>query len=464
MDERHPHAAHHTRAWLVFAVSVLIAAGAFALIPLVGRLPPFDRLITDPVFFRRGLVVHVNLALVLWFTSFIAAMLHLLPGAGAPWTRAGVWLATGGVALLAVASGIPGAAPILSNYVPMIDHPLFVVGHVLFGSGVLISLLDRRLVADGQGWYGLRPEAVPGLRAAGVALVVAALCFAGAALSPPAGATGEVYWELVNWGGGHVLQLASTAAMVAVWLHLLGEALGRPVISRRAANALFGLLLLPWLFAPLLTLYGAADIRYHSGFTSLMRFGIFPAVTVVLVACLVALARARREGRLEGWLRDPRLTGFAVSAALTVVGYGLGASIRGSTTMVPAHYHANIGAVTAAFMAMSWVLFDAVGWPVPTPRLRRLSAIQPPLFGVGQLIFAAGFAMAGTRGMGRKAYGVEQADRDLVETIGLGVMGLGGLLAVAGGLLFLWIAVAAVRGRKANAARPLMTDAASSPR
>ncbi len=449
-----------TRVWLLFAVGVLMAAGATALIPLIGRLPPFDRLITDPVFFRRGLVVHVNLSLVLWFTSFMAALLATLPGAGAPWTRAGAPISAGGVALLCVAAGIPGAEPILSNYVPMIDHPLFVAGHVLFGFGLLLSLADARLVAAGEGWMALRPESIPGVRVAGVALVLAALTFLGSWLSAPVGATPEVYWELVNWGGGHVLQLASTAAMVAVWLHMLGGALGRPVISRGISVALFALLLLPWMAAPLVTLWGTQDIRSHATFTELMRFGIFPVVSVFLLACLRALRQAHQEGRLgRASLRDPRVTGFLVSAALTVVGWILGACIRGSNTMVPAHYHANIGAVTASFMAMSWVLLDAVGWPLPSLRARRLAAVQAPLFGVGQLVFALGFALAGAQGMMRKAYGSEQAGRDALETLGLAVMGAGGLMAVAGGLLFLWIAVACVRARAPAGARSIpLTD------
>ena len=53
------------------------------------------------------------------------------------------------------------------------------------------------------------------------------------------------------------------------------------------------------------------------------------------------------------------------------------------------------------------------------------------------MIFAAGFAIAGAYGMSRKAYGAEQASRGLVESIGLGVMGLGGFIAMVGGVLFL---------------------------
>jgi hypothetical protein len=45
--------------------------------------------------------------------------------------------------------------------------------------------------------------------------------------------------------------------------------------------------------------------------------------------------------------------------------------------------------------------------------------------------------------MGRKLYGAEQATRTLAESIGLAVMGVGGFVAVAGGVVFLLVVVAA---------------------
>ena len=115
--------------------------------------------------------------------------------------------------------------------------------------------------------------------------------------------------------------------------------------------------------------------------------------------------------------------------------------------MVPAHYHASIGAVTAAFMAFTYPLLSALG--APGGRFRSAGTWQPALYGAGQMVFAAGFGIAGSAGMGRKTYGNEQHARGLVETIGLGVMGAGGLVAIAGGVLFLAIAINAWRSARA---------------
>jgi heme/copper-type cytochrome/quinol oxidase subunit 1 len=117
--------------------------------------------------------------------------------------------------------------------------------------------------------------------------------------------------------------------------------------------------------------------------------------------------------------------------------------------MVPAHYHASIGGVTAAFMTLSYLVLTALGLSIESPKIKRAASWQPVVYGVGQMVFAAGFAMAGAYGMSRKVYGAEQASRGLAESIGLGVMGIGGLIAIAGGVLFL-VVVAVVWRRGAS--------------
>lgn len=438
------------RQWLFLAVAVLATAGAFALLLVFARMPPFDRLVTDPAFFRRALVIHVDLALVFWFVAFLAGLLYLLPGRAAPWTYAGVRVSAVGIVLCAFAAAIPGAEPVLANYIPMIDHPLYTAGLLTFGAGVLVAFADRRLLAEAPAHHPVDPAVLAGLRAVGVGLLLVAVTAFGSALGRPVGELDAFgFWELVNWGPGHVLQLVTETAMVSIWLLLLGSATGRPAMARSTAALLFGALVLPWMGAPLLTLGGTQSGYYRAGFTALMRWGIFPVVTIFAALCVRALVRAWRAGDLGARpLADLRVSGFLVSLGLTALGFVLGALIDGSNTIVPAHYHAAIGAVTAAFMTSAHLLLDWVGVPQASPRLRRLASWQPAVYGLGQMVFALGFALAGAHGTARKVYGAEQA-RGFVETIGLGVMGIGGLVAVAGGLLFLVVVI----GRRLGATR-----------
>ncbi len=436
---------HCAGQWLGLALGVLALAGVFSLVVVIGRMPPFDRLVTDPLFFKRGLVVHVNLALVAWFYSFVAALLFLLAGRRAPgWlARHAVHASALGVAMMLLAAGAPGSQPVLSNYIPMIDHWLFGVGQLLFAAGVLVSFVGRRLLtarAPRAGFLAIPGAARMGLRATALVLVLAALTFAITSQRITPGLPIEAHYELLFWGGGHVLQLCCSIAMISVWLVLLDSALGRSPISAHAAAILFGAMVVPWLASPVLAALGTWSPGYREGFTFLMRWAIFPVLGLFLIACLRLLLVEWRAGRIGlASLADPRIAGFLASALLTLLGFALGAGIRGSNTMVPAHYHASIGGVTAAFMTITYLLLRGFGFSIASRRLRRAAAWQPVVYGVGQIVFASGFALAGVYGMSRKAYGAEQAGRGLGESIGLGVMGVGGLIAIVGGLLFLGI-------------------------
>jgi hypothetical protein len=434
------------RRFLAVAVSALVIAGVLSMLLVVGRMPPFDALVRDPLFFKRCLVVHVVLALVVWFYAYAAALLGSLSSRGqsSVASRIGPFVAGAGVVTIVGSAWITGARPVLANYVPMIDSRAFEIGLVAFGAGVLLGVSDTRLLGSSPtdgGFLGIPAAAVPGMRATALALLLAAITFATSWLLAPSGLTTDALFELANWGGGHVLQLASTSAMLSVWIVLLAGALGRAPLSRDTAAAVFAVLATPWLAAPLLAARGIQDVAARSGFTWLMRLALFPAVLVVLAAGLNAVARARASAR------DPRVLAFLVSGALAVTGFVLGALVRGSTTTVPAHYHASIGAVTVSFMALAYPMLEALGHPVRSARARRLAGVQPTVYGVGQLVFVGGFALAGAHGMARKAYGAEQQIRDGWATAGLVVMGIGGAAAVAGGILFLCLVLSALRRR-----------------
>jgi hypothetical protein len=446
------------RRWLGLSLLVLVLAGLFALAVVVGRMPPFDRFVSDPVFFKRCLVAHVNLALVAWFYSIAAALFFLLPARQrAGWlARHSVHVAGAGIAMQLLGAGIPGASPMLSNYIPTVDHWSFQGGQLLFGIAVLASIVDRRFLPDWgrSGEWGRSSEplvvialpagVVSGLRAARAALLLAALTFAFSWLRAPSSLAAAAYADLLVWGVGHVLQLVCTLGMLSLWLWLLDSALGEAPISALAARWLFAALLLPWLFAPVFALAGTSSAGYQVGFTALMRWCIFPVVTIFLILCIGAVVRGWRAGRISSAsFADFRLSAFLVSGLLTLAGFGLGAAIRGQSTIVPAHYHASVGAITVSFMAATYLLLPLLGFTLPSGWLRRARVWQPAVYGAGMLVLAAGFALAGAHGMGRKIYGAEQAARGGAETLGLGMMGVGGLAAIVGGILFIAVVSAA---------------------
>lgn len=426
------------RGWFLFAIGSLVLAGLLSLTLVIGRLPFLGWLFTDPLFFKRALVVHVDLAIVVWFQAGTLAFLGWALGSRLHrgTTMVALTLALAGVLGLLVGAVMPGALPVLSNYVPVIDHPIFFAGLVCWFAGVAVFFLMSLVTPARTDARALNAGTVLALRASAAANVLGILTFAGAWLTTPAAAP-LPYYELIFWGGGHVLQVANVATMLALWLHLQHRLTGDFALGRGTVAALMSALLLPQVVMPWLAFSGTTGTAYFSMATYLMRWTIFPVVLVVLGALVRHLWRHRAG--MEA--RDYRLAGLAGSAILTLMGFVLGAMIRTSTTLVPGHYHCAIGAVTIALMAAAYEFCTAAGPAEIVPAPLRRARLQLVLFGAGQAVFGLGFALAGAYGMGRKQYGAEQHVRSLGEYLGLTVMGVGGLVAVIGGVFFLTVMV-----------------------
>lgn len=431
-------------AWLYVAVAVLLAAGLLAVLLVLGRMPPFDALVSDPDWFRRCLAVHVVLALVLWFQSFAAVLMLALPahprrGALA---RVGAALAAFGTVALIGSAWLPGTEAVMSNYVPVLDHPVFGLGLAAFAAGVVAVALSRVLLPNDREVLGLGLPAhvAPFLRAAIVAVLLAGLTLVGSRLNLTPGLETRAHYELLFWGVGHVLQFVNALGLVVVALWLTTDFTGREPMSRRTAGWLAAVAILPWLAAPLLPMAGTWSATYRVGFTRLMQYATLPVPLVVAWLCVRTLRAAARDHaiRLRG---DLRIRALGAAAVLTLLGLVLGALIREANTVVPGHYHASIGAVTAAFMAAALVLLPRLGLGHAVDLQSRVARWQPAIYGTGQAVFALGFAIAGAP---RKVYGTEQVGRDALQTAGLVVMGVGGLVAVAGGIAFLVLFVRAV--------------------
>ena len=442
------------RSWFLFAIGSLVLAGLLSLTLVVGRLPFLGWLFTDPLFFKRALVVHVDLAIVVWFQAGTLAFLGLALGPRLHRGVTAVALALAGAGVLGMLVGavMPGAQPVLSNYVPVIDHPMYFVGLIgwFAGAGLFFALvLVTPARTDAK---ALAPSAVIALRASAAANLLAIVTFVISWRMTPAAAP-AVFYELVFWGGGHILQIGNVAAMLALWLHLLHRWSGRAVLGPAAMLALMTALVLPQFVLPSLALGGTTSTGYFSMATHLMRWTIFPVVLVVLGAGVAQVWRLRVTA---DW-RDYRFIGLAGSATLTVLGFILGSLIRSSSTLVPGHYHCAIGAVTIALMTAAYDFCAAVAPNDAKPEAPRRARLQLTLFGAGQAVFGLGFALAGAYGLGRKQYGVEQHVRTLGEYLGLSVMGLGGFVAVVGGIFFL-----AVMLRRIGAWRPGFSPAPTS--
>ena len=424
--------------WIILAVTTLALAGALALSLVVGRAPFIAELIDDPRFFRRALVVHVVLSLWAWFFAYAAGLRSMIDGPGNRWRfKLARLTAAGGVGAMVVSSAM-GAEPLLVNYIPVIDHPLFLVGLALFFGGAALEICR---------WPKARPSvdrnvpasAAIAWRAASVPMALGAIVFAITWFKMPGDLPADIYYELLFWGAGHTLIVVSLLVMLGAWFYLLRDWRGRSPVGAKLSLLISAALVAPWFAAPFMALAGPTSGTYIRGFTRLMQFGLAFPVGLALIVCALRCGRSG-VNRAARWA-------FVISAAMTAVGFGLGAMIRGSDTMIPAHYHASLGAITVALMALTYVLLEEKGWAPNKRWWPKFARLQPLAFGVGQLVFALGFAIGGIFGADRKTYGSDQVVDSVGAIIGLGTMGIGGLIAVAGGGGFLLLMTIAARER-----------------
>ncbi|SMO66155.1 hypothetical protein [Gracilimonas mengyeensis] len=442
-----------SQAWILFSIFALILAGFLSLFIMLGRAPYINDWMFGTEWMRRILVVHVNLALTVSFYAFITGLFLMIPSSQTFINKRQLLsfgMALASTLVLTISGFIPIGEPILSNYVPVIDHPIFIVGLCFFALSLILTYCDERLLPNFVRYtyiseFNFPVSIIPILQSAVIILVIGVLNFLHAWVITPAELSPEVYFELVLWGGGHVLQFTNMAAGAAIWGLLFHSTTQKHFMSYRTNFILFGLYALPLFFTPFLLLEGTTTALYITGFTRYMQWGIFPVITVVTVIVIIRMIQNRTFFKLKTILSNPAYTGLVWSLFLTISGFILGAMIRGSNTMVPAHYHATLGAVTIAFMAGTYELMGYYGYPSPSWKSKKQEAIQLLIFGVGQTIFVSGLAVAGTYGLARKVFGEEQLILSPEIYVGLGLLLVGGLTAILGGILFLKNILAYIR-------------------
>ena len=435
-------ARRNTSAWLVLGLVSLVFAGVFSILLVTARTPLVQELIPFIDFFRIALVVHVTLSVLIWLLAISAALWSLGATTEQPWwDRVSFSLAAVGTLVIIVCPFLGAGDPLMNNYVPILQHPLFYWGLGLFAAGIFSHLIRAilgraRVAAKLDGTNALQFGITLSTLLTGFALIAIFASWRGL----PAGMDGQIYFEFLFWGGGHIVQFSYTLLMMVAWVVLAYASGGRFELTPRLTLVFLVFLALPVITVPFM--YMAHDIvtaGHRIAFTELMKYGGLSCLPLGL-AVAASLWRANKPKGEGRYLRAALLS----SIGLFAVGGVLGFMIAGLDIVIPAHYHGATVGVTIAFMGLTYYLLPRLGFgPLP----ERMAIWQPYLYGSGQLMHIIGLAWSGGYGVQRKTAGAAQGLEGIGQTAGMGLMGLGGLVSIIGGLLFLVVAWKSLRGK-----------------
>lgn len=417
-------------AWLSIAVGFLLASGIYPLLLALARTT-YDMPWKD--LFYTALVMHVDFTVLWWLLGIAGVFFSLNSTSRLP---QGGWLAMLLVILggfFAAVSPLTGDAnPLTNNYVPMLENRYFIKGLIVFGGGVLLMVLRALFATPVLSMWRNDAEAAVrfGIFTAAVAAAIALAAIAVSYAIIPGLPGGREYYEALFWAGGHVLQFTHTALMLVAWLWLASVCGARLPVTPRIIMILFALgaaavLFTPWPFIS----YGMTDPQFSVWFVWLMRDANSIAAVPIAAAVIWGLLQGRGVPAENRHLRDALL----FSILLFAIGGVLGVFIGESSTLITAHYHGSIVAVTMAFMAMTYHWLPVFGFSRPN---LRLAAWQIWTYAIGQLIHIIGLAWGGGHGMKRKVVGTTQELDIHALVTPQDLVGIGGVIAVVSGILF----------------------------
>ena len=429
------------RGWAGLAILSLALAGVFALLLAISRIPGVENIPLWPLdFFNKGLVIHVVFSFIVWFLSVFGAILSIatirLGGVSGLLEKFLLVAAYASTVMLFAPSFMNRGEATLNNYIPAITDPLYYGGLVTLGGSLGIMAL-RLLVAllTGQGRW--REPFCFGALVAAFLYVLALTEFIITAVSLAGEDFSYEFNEALFWGGGHTLQYVNLALLfIALGTLLSLGTNGRRSVSGKSATTAYLLLAATATLGIYVTLSYAPDHElYWSLFTNLQYGMALPSLFFGFPLLMAIISVRNTDGYLP-W-HQPAFLCLALSPIVFAVGGLLGLFVDGADTRTPAHYHGVIAGINLSFMGLFYGLF----LPLMGRDLKPSRAVnaQVWMFGCGQLLASLGLFMAGGYGTPRKAAGGDQNLTEMGAFIGMWLNGIGALIAISGGIMFIWM-------------------------
>ena len=463
------------------AVVALLVGGLLAIGVVLTRWPAVHWLAADT--FYMVLTAHGIDMLIFWIIFFEVAVLYF---ASSTLLRCRIatpkiaWAAFALMVIGAVVNNVSvfqgGSSVMMTSYVPMMAHWSFYLGLILFAVGALIAcfvFFGTLVVAKREKTYeGSVPLVTFGAITA--AIIAVFTISSGAIILIPTflmaiGVINEVdplIYRTIWWAFGHSSQQINVAAHISIWYAVAAIAFGAKPMSERVSRGAFLLYILFLQLASAHHLLADPGISTEWKVVNTSYFMYFAVLASMIHALSIPgamevaqRARGYDKGLFE-WLRkapwgNPVFSGVFIS----LVGFGFLGGITGvmmgteqlnllihNTIYVPGHFHATVViGTTLTFMSMTYFLIPVL--------FRReminpgLAKIQPYLFGFAMYFFCLVMMGAGTLGVSRRHWDMAFSGAALAYEwpgaayLMMGLVGVGGMVAIAGGAIYIYITV-----------------------
>jgi cytochrome c oxidase subunit 1 len=493
---------HTERLIIVNAVSAVVCLLLGGLAALLIALTRWQAIHLLPAqWFYRLLTIHGIDMLVAWIVFFEIAGLHFGSTVLLNARHAAPKLAWLSFALMAIGGLMVNIIVMLGKgdvmftaYTPLKAHPLFYLSYIFFAVGALIGVATffiNVVVAKRENRYeGSLPLVVFGLMTAAILAVYTLL--EGALAIVPA-----FLWSLdllpnfdpaiyrnFFWGFGHPAQQVNLAAMVAIWYALAQITVGARPLNEKFSRTAFVL----YLF--FINLGSAHHLLVDPGLSFAWKavntsYAMYLAVLGSMMhafsipAAIEVAMRAKGYNKgLFAWLRngpwaEPGFGALIVSIILFgwvggVTGVTIGTEqinmLAHNTLRLPGHFHATVvSGTTTAFMGLSYYLLPLIFRK--ELKFKKVATWQPYVFGAGMALVSLGMITSGLQGVARRHWditftGVVPGTVNLT----LAIFGIGALIAVVGGIMYMLVVLASVfTGPRLEASQLLLVTGTNNP-
>lgn len=464
---------------VIAALATLAVGGIMAFLVALTRWPSIHFLsLTN---YYRFLTLHGVDALLAWIIFFEMALVYFASAVLLGTRVRAAWISWISFALMLIGGALintivlMGRADVLfTSYVPLKGDPLYYLGIILFAVGALVGFIMffvNIYYAKKEGAYKRTlPLGAFGIAAASIIGVFTLLHGAGIFIPTFLWSADIINYvdpsayRLVFWGLGHASQQINVCAMVAVWYMTSAFVVGGKPVNEKLSRTAFVLYIL---FINLASEHHLLVDPVLSAWHKIVNTGYMMHLAV-LASMIHAFAipasmevALRKQGHTRGlfeWLKrapwgNPAFSATAISILLFgflggITGVIFGAEqfsiIRHNTFAITGHFHGTVVAgTTIAFMGFTYLFLKYIFareliW-------KGFASIQPYLYGAGVAMLSIGMMSAGTFGVPRRHYDISFSGAlfnhtfDPMVDIFLGMMGIGAILSVVGGILFIAI-------------------------